>query len=108
MTDELVPLPDEDFPQPTSEHSARDMLRAFEDEHLPEATHIDGEIDKGIGSKHEVMRQKHPDLAAHHAALERLVQAEDEMTRATAALAAAEDKHAAALIAVENHAERDH
>lgn len=89
---------------------ARLRLRQFEDHHLGKDTpRIGGRIEKGHGSifnRHRSVGGKLSDEGrAEHAALERLVEAEEELQKATAALAAAEARHAEAANQVEKKAE---
>lgn len=86
-----LPEPDSDtldVPEtPTSER-----LRAFEDEKLgKDAPRIHGKVEQGHGS---LFQRLSAEDRAHHAALERLVEAEKKVAEARAALDAAEDRHA--------------
>lgn len=87
---------------------AASRLRAFEDKHLgKDASRIMGQIERGHGSPFQLMHRNKPELAKHHAALERLVKAEHALSEANAALSAARIEHEAASKAVEGHAEHD-
>lgn len=108
MDDKIIPLElpgtvHEKAPEPAS--SAAKMLRAFEDEHLGKAVpRINGAIERGHGSAFQNMRRDRPHIGAHHAALERLVKAEQAVNEAASALAAAKVEHEAAGKAVDSHA----
>lgn len=68
--------------------TAPGRLRTFEDDKLgPDAVRINGQIERGYGSK---FRDLSPEDQAHYAALERLVEAEQKLADARAALAVAE------------------
>lgn len=68
--------------EPSTEISARDRIRAFEDEHLgPDAVRINGEVERGHGSAFKALS---PALHRHYAALERLVAAEIALGEAAA------------------------
>lgn len=85
------------IPQPT----AAEQLRAFEDKVLgKDVPRINGAIERGIGSKFASMS---PADKAAHAALERLVDADDRVTRAQAELDAAKLEQSAAAKAVQGH-----
>lgn len=90
----------EPMPEPMPEISAAHRLRAFEDEHLGEDTpRVEGRIERGHGSR--LQTKLTAEGRAEHAALERLVHAEEELMKATAALGAAQAKHSEAATAVE-------
>ncbi|MGY4614777.1 hypothetical protein ACVWZ4_000004 [Bradyrhizobium sp. USDA 4472] len=81
---------------------AKARLRAFEDEKFgPDAVRFEGKVERGIGSKFQNMSDAEK---AEHAALERLVAAEEELLRATNALAEAQKNHAQASEAADRHA----
>lgn len=79
-----------------------ERLAAFEAEHLGEdVPRQNGKIEKGHGSlfhRNLTEQQKH-----HHAAIERLIDAEQHMMAARAKLQEAEHKHAEAQTKVEAH-----
>lgn len=82
---------------------AKEMLREFEDANLgKDAPRVEGHIERGHGSRHASLDDS---KKAEHAALERLVKAEDEVVAATAALAKAQAEHAQALAVVSPAAE---
>jgi hypothetical protein len=88
--------PDKPLPAALSEMimDAHELLRAFEDAHLgKDAPRPDGGIERGYGSRFAKME---PAKKSEHAALERLVKAEQGMTEAKAAMAKAHLEHAAA------------
>lgn len=97
----VEPVPE---PLPEEEITAAQRLRAFEDEHLgADTTRIGGKIEKGHGSHfHTKLTDEE---RAEHTALERLIQAESELSKATADLAAAQDKHAKAAEAADRAAD---
>lgn len=97
-----LPEPEvEPLAEPETESSAADRLRAFEDEKLGEGTpRFNGQIEKGHGSFFKDDKIFTDADRAHHAALERLVEAEKQLAEAHAALADAEDSYAAAERAV--------
>lgn len=73
---------------------AHEMLRAFEDAHLgKDAPRPDGKIERGYGSQFARMDAS---KKSEHAALERLVKAEQGLTEAKAALTKAHAEHTAA------------
>jgi hypothetical protein len=75
--------------------TAKTRLRAFEDATFGlDASRINGEVERGIGSPFARMTHEQK---AHHAALEHLVKAEQAMADASAALAAAQARHDAAV-----------
>jgi hypothetical protein len=83
----------EEIAEETADTHAR--LRAFEDKHLGENhTRPFGKIERGHGSKFSGL---HPDLKAHHAALEALIAAENEHRTASAAADVAHAKLEAAI-----------
>lgn len=85
-----------DEPKP----SARQRLRAFEDEVLGEkAVRISGNVERGSGSHFQTKMTD--EQRAHHAALERLLEAEQKLADASAVLAKAEADHHAAELVVE-------
>lgn len=82
-------------PEPAARPTAKERLRAFEDEILGEkAVRISGHIERGSGSHFQTKMTD--EQRAHHAALERLVEAEQKLADASAALATAEAAHRAA------------
>ena len=86
-------------PEPVStvipEPVAQEKLRAFEDEHIgKDAVRIRGNIERGYGSKFKDMP---PEKHAEYAALERLVEAEQKVIEANAALSTAQVAHQQAL-----------
>lgn len=87
--------------EPVAPLTAKQRLRAFEDEVLGEkAVRISGHIERGSGSHFQTKMTD--EQRAHHAALERLVEAEQKLADASAALAGAE----AARRAAEEHVAR--
>jgi hypothetical protein len=75
--------------------TAKTRLRGFEDAHFGrDATRINGEVERGIGSRYGSMS---PTKAAEYAALEELVKAETAIAAASHDLADANMKHEAAL-----------
>lgn len=75
--------------------NARQKLRAFEDEHFgADCVRINGEVERGYGSKFKAMTPEH---ARHYAALENLTAAEKGVADATAAVEAANLAHDEAL-----------
>lgn len=81
--------------------AAADRLRAFEEKHLgADVVRIDGEIERGIGSKFSLMSDFDKSM---HAALERLAAAEQRMLKATGELDEAKRELAAATDAVDAH-----
>lgn len=78
--------------------SASARLRAFEDERFgPEAVRIEGKVERGHGSPFAVMSDEDK---ARYAALERLVETEQALADAHAALIAAQEAHEAAEAAI--------
>lgn len=74
--------------------TAAARLRAFEDTHFgKDVPRINGEVERGVGSRYADMTPHHK---AHHASLEHLVRCEKAAAHASAALADAEAKHEAA------------
>lgn len=109
MADEHEPIP---FPDKKIEPEApvaepepktgAELLRAFEDAHMGEdVPRVDGKVERGHGSKFQQMKPHH---RVRHAAIERLVQAEDDLVKATAELEKARVKRDEAVKAVEHHA----
>lgn len=85
--------------EPAEPMTAADRLRAFEDEHFGEkCVRINGLIERGSGSPYAAK----PELHAQYAALQRLIETEQQLADAHAALMVADDNHQAALAAVEN------
>lgn len=85
-------------PEPAAP-SAPERLRAFEDEHLgKDCVRIRGKVERGSGSPYQLMS---PELKAQYAALEKLIEAEQKLADARAAVLQAEADHAAALAALE-------
>lgn len=83
----------------TAELTAKQKLRAFEDETFgKDCVRISGEIERGYGSPFKKMK---PEQARHHAALEHLVTAEKHLSDASAAVAAANIAHDDALAKAE-------
>ena len=75
--------------------TAKTKLRGFEDAHFGrDATRINGEVERGIGSRFGSMS---PTKAAEYAALEALVKAEDDIADSSAALEQAKRDHDVAL-----------
>ena len=75
--------------------TAKTKLRGFEDAHFGrDATRINGEVERGIGSRFGSMS---PTKAAEYAALEALVKAEDDIADSSAALDQAKRDHDVAL-----------
>jgi hypothetical protein len=104
MTDENENLPIA-HDEPVAEHhsmTAVERLRFFEDENLGEdAVRINGRVEKGSGSWFQT---KLTDAQrAHHAALEHLIDTEQAVADAKAKLAQAEDDHAKAEVAANQH-----
>lgn len=94
---EHEPLIDEN---PAADAKAR--LRAFEDEHLGlDTPRIGDKIERGIGAP---IRHLSPELQAEHAALERLIDAEQKLAAAAGHLAAADVHHEEAKAHVEHAA----
>ncbi len=72
--------------------TAAENLRAWEDDHFgDDALRIDGKIEKGHGSKLHALDDAEK---AEHSALEQLVEAENKLAQAMAALDAARIHHA--------------
>lgn len=102
-------MPDSEFgsdgqlrsnPEPFEETSAADRLRAFEDEHVGEdAPRINGALEQGHGSLFQRLSPAHRKA---HAAIEKTVETEHKLAKARAALAVAENEHAAALKAADD------
>ena len=83
-----------------AELTAKDKLRAFEDEVLGKDTpRINGHIERGHGSLYS--RHTSPEQKVHYAKLEHLVKAEDKLAHASAELSKAQSEHDAALAAAE-------
>lgn len=103
--DKPIPFPDKQTAPaaPVVEPmTGSEMLREFEDEQMgPDVPRVDGKVERGHGSKFQQMKPHH---RARHAALERLVHAEDELVKATAEIARATVKRDEAQTAVEHHA----
>lgn len=79
--------------------SSAELLRAFEDDKLgADAVRINGQIERGHGSKFRDLTEQDQ---AHHAALEKLVDAEQKLVDATTAHQLAEEAYEAAVAAVE-------
>lgn len=75
----------------TAELTAKQKLRAFEDETFgKDCVRISGEVERGFGSPFKKMT---PEEARRHAALEHLVAAEKKLMDATAAVDAANLAH---------------
>lgn len=75
--------------------TAAAKLRAFEDKHLgKDATRINGEVERGVGSRFKAMT---PEQHAEYAALEALVKAETDIADSSAKLDKAKQDHEAAL-----------
>lgn len=78
--------------------SAEQRLRAFEDDKLgPDAVRINGQIERGYGSKFRDLSEEDRN---QHGKLEKLVEVEQKLTDARAALAVAENAYADAEAAV--------
>lgn len=89
---------------PAEPEDAQQRLRDFEDKNVGvDAVRVEGKIERGIGSKFSLMSEEQ---RAEHAALERLVEAEQNLLRATAALAEAKAEFTAALEAADAHADQ--
>lgn len=79
--------------------TAKDKLRAFEDKIFgKDAPRINGELEHGVGSPWANMT---PAQKRHHHALERMVEAEQKVAEASAALAHAEADHDVAVKSAE-------
>lgn len=82
--------------------SAAERLRAFEDETFSKdgvlPVRINDRIERGSGSPYQMAA---PEVREQYAALEKLVEAEQKLADAKAALAVAEEAHGQALAAVE-------
>lgn len=95
----------EKAPEPPVEMSAIERLRAFEDKVMgKKVPRVNGAVERGHGSKHAQLEDHHK---AHHAALERLVDLEDEVMKLTASLNQAKANHEQQIKIVDGHAERD-
>lgn len=82
-------------PEPAAPLTAKDRLRAFEDEHFgPDAVRVNGEIERGHGSPFAEMDERQH---RQYAAIELLIAAEQRLADSTAALASAEAEHEAAM-----------
>lgn len=78
--------------------TAAERLRFFEDETLGhDAVRINGRVERGSGSWFQTKLT--PEQRAHHAALEKLIETEQRVAAAKAALAQAEVAHAQAAAA---------
>lgn len=88
--------------EPAAEVTAHQKLRAFEDRHLGEdAVRINGEVERGHGSKFKTLS---PDHHREYAALERLRDAEKALSDAAATLAQAQSAYDAAKVHAESAA----
>lgn len=77
--------------QPEPEGSAVDRLRAFEDKHFgKDAVRINDRIERGSGSPYQMA---HPSVREQHVKLEKLIQAEQKLAVAHAALIQADTEH---------------
>lgn len=84
----------EPLAEPEPSMSARERLRAFEDEVLgTDAIRIEGHVERGHGSRFKAMT---PEQHAQYTVLEALIAAEKKIADASADLAMAEAAHAAA------------
>lgn len=84
---------------------AAERLRAFEDERLGKDIHrIDDKVERGHGSLYQTKLTDKD--RAHHAALERLVAAEEKLATAKAATAIAQAEAEAAYAAAEEAVEK--
>lgn len=91
-----------DTPEP--EGRAADRLRAFEDKHFgKDAVRINGRIERGSGSPYQMA---HPLVREQHARIEKLIEAEEKLAVAHAALIQADTEHEMAKQAVAD-AEKD-
>lgn len=89
-------------PQEPSADLGADQMRAFEDQHFgKDAVRINGQIERGHGSK---FNDLHPAHRREHAALERLIAAEKKLGEAEGALSIAQSDHDEAKLAVERAA----
>jgi hypothetical protein len=80
--------------------TAKTKLRGFEDAHLGrDATRINGEVERGIGSRFKAMT---PEKHAEYLALEALVAAEQAIADSSAALEKAKQDHEVALVKLAN------
>jgi len=84
--------------QPATVTTARDQMRAFEDEHIGKdaVRNKQGHVERGFGSKFKTLDM---DEAWHakYAVLEKMVEAEDKVNAANVALSAAKSAYDAAL-----------
>lgn len=103
MVDEtfsIFPAPESNSAEPQTVVDAKQRLRDYEDEILgPGAVRINGRIERGSGSPFQLMK---PFQQEHYASLERLVEAEQKLSDAKAALAVAQRAHDDALAAVQS------
>lgn len=75
--------------------SAVDRLRAFEDEHFgKDAVRINGRVERGSGSRYQALPEP---KRRHYQALEKLVEADEKLVAAHAALMTADAAHEAAM-----------
>lgn len=73
--------------------TAADRLSAFEDEHFGKRMHVDDKIERGSGSHYQMAA---PEIRKQHAALEKLVLAEQTLADASAKQLQAQADYAAA------------
>lgn len=82
-----------------------DRLRAFEDKHFgKDAVRINGRIERGSGSPYATAK---PEVRRQYEMLEALIEADQRVADARAALAVAEEAHDRALAALENEPDID-
>jgi hypothetical protein len=91
--------PASDFVVKTEHLPAAARIRAFEDEHLgKDCVRIGSQIERGYGSR---FKELSDEKRRQHATLEKLIDAEQKLVDAHAALIQAEADHEAALVAAE-------
>lgn len=102
-SDNVVPISAEaKEPARAPEVPADDQLRAFEDKHFgKDVPRYEGRVERGHGSRYQRLDAS---ARAEHAALERLVDAEEHVQKALRELSHAQARHAAAKAAVAGHA----
>lgn len=101
MVDDVIEFPGAAEAK-AEEVPAHEQLRAFEDRHFgKDVPRYDGKVERGHGSRYQRLDAS---ARAEHAALERLVEAEEYVQKATRELFVAQERHAAAKVSVAGHA----
>lgn len=95
IAEQPKPLLGKAHDEPDTDAAAR--LRAFEDQHIPDAVRLDGKVERGVGSTYSRL---HPARHAQYEALERLVASEQKLAATHAALIQADVEHDEAMAAV--------